>query len=375
MKIAVNTRLLIGNKLDGIGIFTRETMQRIVRNHPEHEFLFLFDRPYSSEYIFSDNVTPLIVTPRVREPLTCLLWQEWQLPRILQREKADLFFSPEPMHSLRADLPRVEAIHDLNYEHQPKALPFIWRTYYRWFSKRYAKNATRLVTVSEFSQQDIVEIYDIPSDQIDVVYNGSPGNSVHLSTQEQQDVRNRYSEGTPYFYFVGTLHQRKNIAGMLKAFDCFKQTDRDDVKFVIVGRRKWWNEEMERTWKGMQYQESVIFAGRLEDAELSRVAASSIGLLYVPFFEGFGIPILEAYAAGTPVIASNVTSIPEVAGEGALLVDPHSTSEIAKAMNRLTVDVELRNRLITLGSKQCRLYTWDRTATLLWNALEKTLSM
>ena len=373
MRIAVNTRLLLRDKLDGIGIFTRETMRRIVQNHPEHEFLFLFDRPFSSEYIFAENVMPHIVAPLVREPLTCLLWQEWGVPRLLRRQGADLLFSPEPMHSLRADLPKVEVIHDLNYEHRPDYLPFIWRTYYRWFSKRYAKNANRLVTVSKFSREDIVETYGIPKDRIDVIYNGSPERSKRLSVQEQQDVRDQYTGGFPYFYFVGTLHQRKNIAGMLRGFDLFKQTDTEEVRLVIVGRRKWWNREMESAWQKLQHKDSIVFAGRLDDQELAHIAASSIGLLYVPFFEGFGIPILEAFAVGTAVITANVTSMPEVAGEAALLVDPHSTSEISEAMTRLASDRELRDRLIEYGNKQQELYTWDRTATLLWNSIERTL--
>ena len=373
MRIAVNTRLLIGNRLDGIGIFTRETMRRIVREHPEHEFLFLFDRPPSSDYIFAENVRPVVFGPVVREPVTALFWQEVQLPRILRRERADLLFSPEPMHSLRADLPKVEAIHDLNYEHQPASLPWIWRNYYHVFSKRYAQNARRIVTVSDYSKRDIINLYRIPAERIDVVYNGAPENHERLSSDEVEQVRRRYTEGKPYFYFVGTLHQRKNVIGMLRAFDRFRETDREETKFVIVCRKKWWNRRMEETWERMQYRDSVIFAGRLEDEELARVAGGSIGLLYVPFFEGFGIPILEAFSVHVPVIASNVTSMPEVAGRGALLTDPHSPEEIAGAMTRLAADRKLREELIEEGNRRRELFTWEKTAALLWNSLEQTL--
>ena len=371
MKIAVNTRLLIGNKLDGIGIFTRETMRRIVRDHPEHQFLFLFDRPPSSDYIFGENVRPIVIGPVVREPLTALIWQEIQLPRILRREGADILFSPEPMHSLRADLPKVEAIHDLNYEHEPEYLPPIWRLYYKIFSKRYACDVARVVTVSEYSKRDIIELYEIPDEKIDVVYNGGPEESRKLTPEEIRAIREKYTEGSPYFYFVGTMHQRKNITGMLRGFDLFKGEDKNGTKFLIVGRKKWWNSEMERTLQGMKHKDSVIFAGRLDDDELSRIAGASIGLLYVPFFEGFGIPILEAFASHVPVIAGNVTSMPEVAGEGALLVDPLSDHAIAEGMERLANNTELRNRLILEGEKRHRDFTWERTAELLWGALEK----
>ena len=373
MKIAVNTRLLIGNKLDGIGIFTRETLRRIVQSHPEHQFLFLFDRPWSADYIFADNVKPVIVPPRVREPATCLLWQELQLPALLRRKKADLFFSPEPMHSLRADLPKIEVIHDLNYEHQPDALPFIWRSYYQIFSKRYARNATRLVTVSDFSKRDIVDTYGIPEDRIDVVYNGAPQEQIRLSDQEKEAVRAMYTSGSPYFYFVGTLHQRKNIAGMLRAFGEFKQRNDNNIKLVIVGRRKWWTGEMEKALEELPDKDAVHFVGRLEDKELARVAASSLGLLYIPFFEGFGIPILEAFAAHVPVITSNTTSMPEVAGEGGLLVNPHSSMEIVRALEQIANDTALRSRLIEQGGIQHTKYSWDRTAGLLWDSFSRVL--
>ncbi|MCB0712654.1 MAG: glycosyltransferase family 4 protein [Ignavibacteriae bacterium] len=373
MRIAVNTRLLIGNRLDGIGIFTRETMRRIVRDHPEHQFLFLFDRPPSSDYIFGENVEPIVCGPVVREPITALIWQELQLPRILRREKANLLFSPEPMHSLRAKLPKVEVVHDLNYEHEPEYLPPIWRAYYNIFSKRYARDVSRLVTVSDYSKKDIVNLYQIPEEKIDVVYNGAPDIELSFSSKEVEAIRRKYTAGNPYFYFVGTLHQRKNIVGMLRAFDQFKKNDRKNVQLVIVGRKKWWNREMESTWREMKNQESVVFAGRLEDDELKRVAGGSIGLLYVPFFEGFGIPILEAFSVHVPVIAANVTSMPEVAGEGGLLVDPHSVEEISEAMTQLATDPKLREQLIEKGKSRRKLFTWERTASLLWQSFEQVL--
>ena len=373
MHIAVNTQILVGNRLDGIGIFTRETVKRIVRAHPEHRFTFLFMRAIEQEYIFAENVTPIRFGPTVREPLFHLIRQEFQVPPILRRIGADLYFSPEPTHSLRAGIPTVTVVHDINFEHHPEVLPWYWRLYYRGFARRHALAADRVATVSEYSKRDIVETYGIPPERIDVVYNGAPERTPRPDAVGLQRVRERISGGHPYFYFVGTIQQRKNIAGMLRAFDLFRAGSSGVEKLVIAGRRKWWTDEMEQALSRMKFREDVIFIGRITDDELFELAAASLGLLYVPFFEGFGIPILEAWRAGVPVITSNVTSMPEVAGDAALLVNPHSPEEIAGAMNRIARDPSLRDELIRRGDVRSDIYSWDRTAELMWECIAKVL--
>lgn len=369
MHIAVNTQLLVGNRLDGIGIFTRETVARMVRDHPEHHFTLLFMREPETEYLSGPNVTPLRFAPVVREPLMHLLRQELRLPSILRKIDADVYFSPEPTHSLRSPIPTVTVVHDINFEHHPEVLPWYWRLYYRLFARRHALAADRVATVSAYSKQDIVATYGIDPEAIDIVWNGAPERREIPDADEIATIRKRISGGAPWFYFVGTLQQRKNIAGMLRAFDLFRRQTGSDTKLVIAGRRKWWTAEMEAALRGMKYPEAVLFVGRVPDEELHAIAAASHGLLYVPFFEGFGIPILEAWRAGVPVITADVTAMPEVAGNAALLVDPHSDRDIAHALARLDADPALRNDLARLGAERADEFTWDRTARLMWECI------
>lgn len=371
MNIAVNTRLLINDKLDGIGIFARESLKRIVQAHPEHRFFFLFNREIDPQYLFADNVEPLLVPPLSRDPLTLLFWFEYVVPKTLRRIGANVFFSPEPSLSLRTSVPSIAVIHDLNYEHHRNVLPPHWNWYYRTFTSHFARKATRIGTVSIFSRDDIVRTYGIAPEKIDVVYNGSPEHTTLLTPEEAMAVRRELTGGAPYFYFVGTQQPRKNIAALFRAFDQFKAQDTQNTKLIMVGRKKWWDAEITEAWERMQHKEEVIFAGRMEDNELARLAGGAIALVYVPFFEGFGIPILEAFCAGTPVITANITSMPEVAADAAILVDPHSVEAIAGAMRQIATDETLRSTLIARGLQRQASFSWDATAHLLWESIER----
>ena len=130
MIIAVNTRLLISGKLEGIGCFTRETLLRITRSHPEHQFLFIFDRPFADEFVFSGNVTPIVLAPPTRHPLLWYIWFEFQIPRILKKYQADLFFSPDGYLSLNTKTKQLAAIHDINFTHRSRDLPWLKSAYY-----------------------------------------------------------------------------------------------------------------------------------------------------------------------------------------------------------------------------------------------------
>lgn len=372
MKIAVNTRLLLKNKLEGIGWFTFETLKRITEQHPEHEFYFIFDRKYDDSFIFSKNVKPIIVPPQARHPFLFFLWFEFSIPYILKRLKADVFLSPDGYLSLSSKTKQVAVIHDLNFEHNPNDVPFLVRKYFKFFFHRWAKKATRIVTVSEYSKKDIVDCYNIDPAKIDVAYNGANEVFVPINDKEKTKIFNRYGSASPYFVFVGALHPRKNIKNLMIAFDIFKGRTDNDIKLLIVGEKQWWTDDIEAAYENMDYKRDVIFTGRLKLDELAKVVASAQAMVYVSYFEGFGIPIIEAFNAGTPVITSNVTSMPEVAGGAALLVDPFNPADISEAMVKISTDENLRNSLISKGLQRGKDFSWQKTADALWQSVEKS---
>ena len=374
MKIAVNTRMLLKGKMEGIGYFTYESFRRIVKAHPEHEFIFIFDRPYDESFIFSENITPVVASPPARHPLLWYLWYEHSLPRVFKKTKADLFIGTDGYLSVASKIKTLSVFHDINFEHYPEDVPFFNRLFYRHYFPIYAQTAARIAAVSEFTKNDVVEKYKIDARKIDIVYNGVSEQFNPLSAAEIIQVRNKFTQGQPYFLFVGSLHQRKNISNMLKAFDEYKKSASSPVKMVLAGAKRWWTDEMEKTLEQMQFKSDVIFTGRVSFDDLCKITSGALAMTYVSTFEGFGIPIIEAMRSGVPVITSNVTSMPEVAGNAALLCDPFSVSSIAESMMKIANDEQLRKTLIEAGLKRQNDFSWDKTAVQLWNSIEKTIS-
>ena len=370
MRIAVSTRLLLKDKLEGIGWVAYETLRRMVKAHPEVEFYFLFDRDFDPMFVFADNVKPVVLFPQARHPFLYIWYFELSVKRALKKIKPDLFFSPDGYMSLSSDVPQVIQFHDLNFEHFPNDMPKLALWHYKRFFPRFAQKAKRIVTVSEFSKQDILDCYHVDPQKIDVVYNGANEIFSPLADERKEQIRAEYTGGKPYFMFVGSLHPRKNLARLFTAFDKFKNETDNDVKLVIVGEKRWWTEPIQRAYDAMRHKDDVVFTGRLSAENLHLVTASALASVYVSYFEGFGIPIVEAFRCGTPVITSNITSMPEVAGDAAVLVDPFNEDSIADGMKRV-LDVDCRNELVEKGYERAKMFSWDKAAEEIWNCLQR----
>ncbi len=252
-------------------------------------------------------------------------------------------------------------------------LPFWTRKYYNFFFSRFARKAKRICTVSEFSKSDLSKTYGLNPDIIDVVYNGANEKYIPLEEGEKQLARNKYSEGKPYFLFIGSLHPRKNLENLIKAYNKFIENTNSEINLLIVGAAMWRNDKSLRTLIGQNDKSGIIFTGRLEEHELGSVLASACALTFVPWFEGFGIPVLEAMYAGIPVLTSTETSLPEVGGEAALYAYPGNIEEIASQMNLLANNAELRTKLIEKNQEQKKKFSWDKTANKVWKSLESIL--
>lgn len=375
MRIAVNARFLLANKLEGIGRFTYETMQRITRNHPEHEFIFLFDRPYDKEFVFASNVIPIVLYPQARHPFLYYWFFNLSVTKALAKYKADVFVSTDGYLSLRTNVPQLAVMHDLAFLHFKQGINKLEYKYYTYFFPKYARKAARLVAVSNYTKQDIITQFNINPNKIDVVYNAPSIGFEPISETQKNEIKQKYTNGQSYFCYVGAMHPRKNIETLLKAFDAYKSSTQNNFKLVIVGRKAWQSKNIEETYNNLKYQADIIFTGRVTEGDLYHITAAAYAMVYIPFFEGFGLPIVEAMACNVPVITSNITSMPEVAGEAGVLVSPYDVKQVTDAMIKLTNNQDFYQQKTLASAKRKLDFSWDDSALKFWDSIMHAASL
>lgn len=335
---------------------------------PEHEFTFLFDREFDPQFIYGPNVKGKTLFPPTRHPLLYRWYFERSIPAALKQLKADLFFSPDGFLSTRTSVPQVPVIHDINFEHRPGDLPKRYSDYYRAHFPKFARIARNIITVSEYSANDISKTYGIDRDKITVAYNAANDAYRPLSEQEKTEARQEFANGKPYFIFVGNFSHRKNIHGIIRAYGAYRDQGGESA-LVLVGNPLWRYTEMDEALDNITQKNDVFFTGRLPLERLIKAAGGGQALLFLSYFEGFGIPIAEAFKASLPVINSNVTSLPEIAGKASLSVNPEDTSKTVEHMLRIESDEQLRQSLVEKGKEQLKKFNWNVSANKIKVAL------
>jgi glycosyltransferase involved in cell wall biosynthesis len=371
MRIAVNAIFLQQDLLEGYGHYTKEVMSRLVQQHPQHEFIFLFDRPYDPSFVFGANVKPLVVGPAARHAAAFKYWYDVKAPLALRPYRPDVWIQPYGFCSLTTRIPQLLLVHDLAFLHHPDQIAWHHRWYYKLFTGIFLKKARQLITVSDFSKHDIIQHYPFAAGKISVVPGAAKNIFQPISWQEKQEVKEKYTAGTEYFVCTGGIHPRKNLLNLLKAFSLFKKWQHSNMKLVVAGRLAWQYDDILEKLKSYKYRNDVILTGYVQDEELAKLTAAAYAMVYPSFFEGFGLPIVEAMQAGVPVITSNTSSMPEVGGEAALYADPNDPDAIAKHMLSLYRDETFRNKLVEAGLERAAAFSWDKTAQQTWELIER----
>lgn len=369
MRVAINTRFLLPGRIEGIGRYTYEVVRRLLRDHPEHDYLFLFDRPYDPAFTFDGQARGIVLPPPARHPLLWYLWFEWAVPYALRRYQADVFFSPDGYLSLRSEVPAALTVHDLAFEHYTDHIPALASRYYRYFTPRFCAHAQRLMAVSGYTAADIHQRYDIPKTKIAVCGNACREGFRPLSAAEVQAARSRWSTGRPYYLYVGSIHPRKNVHRLIEAFSAFKSQTESPAHLLIAGRFAWQAGPVRSAFEASGFKQDIKILGFVPDEDLPALMGGATGFVYPSLFEGFGLPLLEAMEAEVPVITSDVSSMPEVAGQAALLINPAQVSSLTHALVQLERDASLRESLVEKGRVQRQQYSWDRTAKVVYENL------
>ncbi|MBK9727005.1 MAG: glycosyltransferase family 4 protein [Saprospiraceae bacterium] len=366
MKIGINARFLLKSNLEGIGWYSYQILQTLVKNHPEHEYIFFFDRPYDPDFVFNKSVTPIVLFPPARHPILWYLWFEFAIPKALKKHKVDLFLSLDGFASLSTKVPQYVVVHDLAYIHFPNHIPFFVRKYYQKFVPRQIEIAKHLFAVSKATKEDIVAQFKIPENKISIAYNGVRSEFKPINMEDSINIKHKYSNGKNYFLYVGAIHPRKNIVNLVKAFNLFKKSSGSDFILMIVGRKAWQFENVEIEINQSLYKEDILLYPYMETKTLADITASCFAAINPSFLEGFGVPILEALYCDVPVLVSNQFSLPEIAGPGAYTFDPTCIDQISDSMNFVINDPN-RNQKINLSKIHRTLFSWEKTTEAIYN--------
>jgi glycosyltransferase involved in cell wall biosynthesis len=369
LNIAINCRHLLKGKLEGFGNYTYEITKRICENHKEHTFYLIFDREFDVSFVFAKNCIPIKIGPPTRHPILTLFWIRHQLHKALKRYKIDLFWSPDGICDLNAEIPQIITIHDLNFEYHPEDSPKWVSWYYRRYYPQYARKANQIITVSDYSKNDICNCYNIDQKKISVVYNGVSNEFGQISNEEKAKYQTSYTKGKRYFIFVGSIHPRKNVNRLLEAYELFYKKN-PEYQLLIVGSNMWRKQSLKVP---EAIEQSVFFTGHVQMEILTKLMASAYALVYPPYFEGFGIPLVEAMKCGVPILSSDRTCLPEVAGNAALYFDPFDVVQMSRSMEEITTKPSKREELIEIGLKMARNYNWDQAASKTWKILQEFL--
>lgn len=298
------------------------------------------------------------------------LWTHLRLSREMALNPPDVLFVPAHVIPLIHPRRNVVTIHDLGYLYYPRAHRAWDRRYLDWSTRWNARVAAHLIADSQATKEDLTECYRVDPERVTVAYPaGHEGLAPVVDKEVINETKSRYGISGDYVLYVGTLHPRKNLVRLVEAFQ--RMEKRGEVKLAIAGKKGWLYDDVFRRVEELGLQVDVIFPGYVPEDDLPALLSGARLFTLASLHEGFGLSVLEAMACGTPTLCSNVTSLPEVAGDAALLVDPLDVDDIAAAMDRGVDDEQLRAELVAKGFEQVKRFSWERCARQVMAVIEQ----
>jgi glycosyltransferase involved in cell wall biosynthesis len=358
MRIGVDARLVY-HQPAGISRYTGHLLQAMAELDKDDEFIVFQHRKHKLPLIQAPNFRRATLFSPVHHRL-----EQYSLALELYRFPLDLLHSTDFIPPLHGPHKSVITVHDLAFLHYPHFLTTESAAYYGQIDKAVVR-ANHIIVPSEHTKHDLIGQMGVPSDKVSVIYEAANPSFVPLPVgPARQEITTKYGIPPTYLFAVGTIEPRKNVTGLLQAFACLrdKYGPAQGVGLVIAGSKGWLYEETLETVRTLKLTDSTFFLGRVPDDDLHKLYVGARCHVHPAYYEGFGLPPLEAMACGTPTIVSNVSSLPEVVGDAAVLVNPRDTEEIAVAMHRLLTDDDLHAELSEKGLQRARTFRWEKAA-------------
>lgn len=373
MRIAFDARFLESNKMPEARDFTNEVFGRIAKQHPEHHFIFFVDSVLTKPAGLPENVTVITIKQKLVNAVMYKWWYDVRLAIALSKYKADLFVGSYGLISLRTSLPQILIVRDLSFLHKSYYSPYNSHTFYRRFTHFFIKKAKAIVTLSDFIKEELINRYK-PASAIQAIGSGVDDFYKPVEWEERESIKQQFAEGCEYFVFTGGLHPRANFLNALKAFSIFKKWQKSNMKLVVAGK---FTDSLDKDLEKLhsyKYRNDVIIKRDASNEQMASIIAASYAMIFPSFYEGFATPVLAAIRCEVPVITSSNSSMSEIAADAALYADPYKPQEIAEQMKLIFKDEQLRNKLIEASKQRSELFSWNKTAALLWQVIEEALS-
>ncbi len=361
MRIAINSLSLSKTKV-GMGKYIAEIINNAPKSDP-YNIYFIYVSEENKKYfnLSQENIRPVLVHKIWTRGLMRIIWEQLLLPFSLYWNKINIYHAPGfvlPIFKVNKKTKYIVTIADMTFFSHPEYHVYWKRKYFKYMIPISIKKADQVIAISENTKQDILQMIPVDKNKIVVTYLGYDAHFSRQNKLKKNPVLKKYIINFPYILFVGMLEPRKNIPSLIKAFAAIKE--KKSHKLVIVGKKGWMYGEIFTLIQKLKIEEQVIFTGYLHDEDLPSLYSAATCFVYPSFYEGFGIPIIEAMACGCAVITSNNSSMKEIAGEAAILVDPYNVKEIQNAIELLIADKAIKRKKEKEGITQAKKFTWEK---------------
>ncbi|MGQ9584455.1 MAG: glycosyltransferase family 4 protein [Anaerolineae bacterium] len=361
MLVGIDASRVTAEGRTGTETYSLYLIREILRQGSPHRFRLYFREPVPLDLFPSEGRWEPRCIPFPR------LWTHVRLSWEMIAQPPEVLFVPA--HVLPLVRPRwcLVTVHDMGYLYFPEAHPPLARAYLDWSTRFNCRVATRILALSETTRTDLARHYGVPKDKVEVVYPGvREGMRPDLAPAQVEAALHRHGVQQPYYLYVGTLQPRKNLIRLLGAFaEASRVWDgpaRQEPRLVLAGKEGGERKALRREVRRLGLEGRVRFLGYVPDEDLPSLYRGALAFVFPSLYEGFGLPIVEAMACGTPVVCSATSACGEVAGDAGLLVDPLDVDAIAQALVRVGSDRTLRESLTLLGLERARAFSWERAA-------------
>ena len=373
MHVVIDARYVASTQ-SGVGMYTANLVQALAALDPRNQYTYII-RQGQPELRVGPNFRPWSTRISFENHWLGDMWQNLYLPFRLRTRQVDLFHGPAVFLPLtKLGFRTVVTIHDLVAFRFPETIPMKYGLYMRLMIRLAVRSADRVIAASLQTRYDLVSRLHVPPEKIAVIHEGLDARFERVTDPVRlTEIRRRYGLREPYILFVGNLEPRKNLVRLIEAFSRLKTRDAFPHQLVLAGKRGWLFRPIFESVERLGLGQEVVFTGYVPPEDLPALYASADLFAFPSLYEGFGLPVLEAMACGTPVITARTGSLPEVAGEAAWYVDPWDVEALTEGLAQLLKDVETRTELAARGALQAKRFSWANTADATLRIYRQTL--